>query len=131
MNTRPAERPSLGVVLAGGFAVAVVLAFVGAVAFGGRVRSSPGERVDVVKGRGPAGLEILAGRCAEQRVTGVVLRSADGTVLWQVASATWARSNGVTSWAATRPMAGTSCLKRAGRRWTRHRRPCLAISLAT
>jgi hypothetical protein len=87
MSTRPAERPSLGVVLAGGFGVVVVVAFVAAVAFGARSRSTPGAHVDVVRGSGPAGMVVLAGRCTEQRVTGVVVRNAGGSILWQVSSA--------------------------------------------
>ena len=83
----PAERPSLGVVLAGGFAVVVVLAFVGAVAFGGSVHSRPGDQVDVVRGPGATGLTVLAGRCVDDRVTSVALADSSGADLWRVSAA--------------------------------------------
>jgi hypothetical protein len=65
----------------------VVVAFVAAVAFGARSRSTPGAHVDVVRGTGPAGIVVIAGRCSEQRVTGVAVRAADGAPLWQISSA--------------------------------------------
>ncbi|MCU1375037.1 MAG: hypothetical protein JWO68_2323, partial [Actinomycetia bacterium] len=85
MSRRP-DAPSLGVVVVGGLGVLAVLAFVGAVAFGGTSRSRPGDRVAVVRATGPAGIAVLAGRCLDQRVTAVTVIASDGTTLWRIES---------------------------------------------
>jgi hypothetical protein len=72
------DRPSLGVVLVGGVGVLAVLAFVTAIALGGRTVVHPGDRVAVVEGPGPAGATVLADRCLDQRVTDIAVSSVAG-----------------------------------------------------
>ena len=79
------DAPSLSVLVTGGVAVAVVIGFVVALALGGGSRNTPGERVAVVADSGPSGVAVLAGRCREQRVMAVTVRT--GTdVRWRVES---------------------------------------------
>lgn len=85
MSRRP-EPPSLGVVIAGGVGVLVVVAFVVALALGSSTRSTPGELVRVVPDDGPGGIAVLAGRCLDQRVRSVTVSDLDGTVLWHIVS---------------------------------------------
>jgi hypothetical protein len=84
---RRPDAPSIGVLATGGIAVIVVLLFVAAVAVGGSPRRTPGDRVDVVRSAGPAGVTVLAGRCRDQRVTEVALFDAGGDPVWRIASA--------------------------------------------
>jgi hypothetical protein len=79
--------PTLAVVLTGGIGVLVAVAFVAAVAFGRDTDVSPGDRVAVVQSDGPAGLTVLAGRCEDERVKAVELRTPDGVSLWRIESA--------------------------------------------
>lgn len=79
--------PTLTVVVTGGIGVLLVIAFVAAVAFGREQPIAPGDRVAVVKAPGPAGFTILAGRCTDERVHAVEVRSPDGVSLWRVESA--------------------------------------------
>lgn len=79
--------PTLTVVVTGGIGVLMVIAFVAAVAFGREQAVAPGDRVAVVKASGPAGFTILAGRCADERVKVVEVRSPDGVSLWRIESA--------------------------------------------
>jgi hypothetical protein len=84
--SQQADPPSVGVLLAGAVGVLVVVGFVAAVAMGGEARSRPGDRVELIRGEGPAGLEVLAGRCPDERITAVELRAPQGPTLWRVAS---------------------------------------------
>lgn len=84
--SRRADAPSTAVLLAGAIGVLVVLAFVAAVAMGGEARARRGDRVELISGEGPAGLEVLAGRCQDERVTAVELRAPSGPTLWRIAS---------------------------------------------
>lgn len=83
-----ADAPSTGVLLAGAVGVLVVVGFVAAVALGGEAQVRPGDRVELVSGEGPASLEVLAGRCEDERVTAVELRAPQGPTLWRIASST-------------------------------------------
>lgn len=85
MSARRADAPSLGVVLVGGIGVLVVVGFVAALALGGGGRSTPGERVALVRADGPAGVAVLAGRCRDQRVSSVEVRGPSG-VRWRLVS---------------------------------------------
>jgi len=74
-------------VLTGGIGVLVVIAFVAAVAFGRGTTVKPGDRIAVVPLKGsPAGFEILVGRCEDERVRAVEVRSPDGPTLWRIES---------------------------------------------
>ena len=84
MASRP-EGPSAGVVLTGGVAVAVVIGFVVALALGGGNQTTPGERVAVAASDAPSGVVVLAGRCRDQRVVAVTVRTGDD-VRWRVES---------------------------------------------
>jgi hypothetical protein len=75
------ERPSLGVLVAGGVGVLAVLAFVIGVALNDLTVPSVGRRVELT--RGPAGVVVLVGRCLQQRVTSIVVANADGATLWR------------------------------------------------
>lgn len=72
--------------VAGGVGVLVVLAFVAFVAAGSRRTEVAGERVAVVEADEGAGVAVLAGRCADQRVLAVALSAPDGRVLWRAAA---------------------------------------------
>jgi hypothetical protein len=80
-----AERPSLGVVVAGGVGVLAIVAFVAVLLFGATSDPRPGDRVEAV--RSADGVLVLAGRCAEQRVTEVAVTGGDGRALWRIRSA--------------------------------------------
>ena len=84
MTPRP-DAPSVSVLVTGGVAVAVVIAFVVALSLGGGSQRTPGERVAVVTDAGPSGVAVLAGRCREQRVMAVTVRTGDD-VRWRVES---------------------------------------------
>lgn len=86
MSRRPADAPSLGVLVTGGVGVLVVVAFVAAIAFGRDSRVGPGDRVAVVRGEGPVGLGVLAARCPDERVKAVTIRDVDGSPLWRIVS---------------------------------------------
>lgn len=79
------DRPSLGVVVAGGIGVLAIVAFVAVLLFGATSDPRPGDRVEVV--RSDAGVLVVAGRCAEQRVTEVGVLGGDGRELWRIRSA--------------------------------------------
>lgn len=79
--------PTLTVVVTGGIGVLMVIAFVAAIVFGREGAVAPGDRLAVVKGAGPAGFTILAGRCTDERVQAVEVRSPDGVSLWRIESA--------------------------------------------
>ena len=79
--------PTLTVVVTGGIGVLVVIAFVAAVALSRGTSMSPGDRVAVVVDGRPAGITVLAGRCDDERVTAVELRSSEGVALWRIESA--------------------------------------------
>lgn len=83
MKQRRADAPSLGVVLAGGIGVLAIVAFVAALALGGGSERTPGEKVALL--RTDAGLEVLAGRCRDERVVAVEVRAGD-EVRWRVES---------------------------------------------
>ncbi len=87
MSAPRGDAPSLGVVATGGIGVLVVLAFVVAVVLGRNDTVSAGDRVAVVQADGPAGIAVLAGRCQDERVRAVEVRTPDGTVLWRIESA--------------------------------------------
>ena len=70
----------------GGVGVLVVLAFVGAVVLGRNTEVKPGDRIAVVRSDGPAGFSILAGRCIDERVKAVEVRTPVGPVLWRIES---------------------------------------------
>jgi hypothetical protein len=73
-------------VAVGGVAVLVMVAFVAAVAMGGRsVPAAPGDRLAVARG-GPTGVEVLVQRCPDERVTGVEVVDADGALVWRIGS---------------------------------------------
>lgn len=86
MSPARADRPSAGVLLAGGVGVVAVVAFVAALAVGTQARETPGELVRLVRAEGPAGVAVLAGRCLDQRVLGVAVADADGAVRWRISS---------------------------------------------
>lgn len=73
-------------VLAGGLGVLVVIAFVGGVALGRQRDLGPGDRIAVVPVDRGAGLGVLVGRCADERVKAVEVRVADGMSLWRIES---------------------------------------------
>lgn len=75
-------------VLTGGIGVLVVIAFVAAVAFGRDTTVKPGDRVAVIAAQGaPHGFAILVGRCEDERVHDVELRTPGGPPLWEIRSA--------------------------------------------
>jgi hypothetical protein len=75
-------------VLTGGIGVLVVVAFVGAVAFGRDTTVEPGDRVAVISTQeAPPRLAILVGRCSDERVRDVQVLAPDGSPLWEVRSA--------------------------------------------
>jgi len=76
--------PSTGVVVTGALAVLVVIMFVASVAFGAEAREEPGDRVALV--RDDEGYAVLVGRCDDERVRTIELRSPDETTLWRVES---------------------------------------------
>ena len=85
---RVADPPSLGMVAAGGVGVLVVIAFVAAVALGGRTPPArPGDRVAVGRAEEAGGaLAVLVPRCRDERVTAVEVAEADGRPLWRITS---------------------------------------------
>lgn len=70
-------------VVFGGFGVLVVLAFVAGLALADR-SAEPGDRVAVV--RAGEGIEVLADRCGDERVTMVAVLGPDGEPLWRIRS---------------------------------------------
>lgn len=88
MVTRPEDgAPSLVMVAAGGVGVLVVIAFVAAVAFGGRsVPARPGERLAVGRQATGADLAVFVPRCRDERVTAVAVGERGGSTLWQITS---------------------------------------------
>lgn len=86
MSPARPDRPSLGVLVAGGIGVLAVVGFVAALAFGTRTTETPGELVRLVRVDAPAGVAVLAGRCLDQRVVGVSVADADGAVRWRITS---------------------------------------------
>ena len=74
-------------VAAGGVGVLVVIAFVAAVALGGRSSAAgPGERVAVGRADAAGTLAVFVPRCRDERVTSVEVGQAGGEPLWRIAS---------------------------------------------
>lgn len=74
-------------VAAGGVGVLVVIAFVAAVALGGRsVAAEPGERVGVGRADVEGGLAVFVPRCDDDRVRIVEVAVDGGTAAWRIAS---------------------------------------------
>lgn len=79
--------PSLAMVAAGGVGVLVVIAFVAAVALGGRTTPArPGERVGVGRAGAEGTLAVLVPRCRDDRVTVVEVSAEGGPALWRITS---------------------------------------------
>jgi hypothetical protein len=74
-------------VVTGGIGVLVVIAFVAAVALGRDHTVAAGDRIAVVESKGPAKLTVLVGRCDDERVDAVDVRSVEGAPLWRIESA--------------------------------------------
>ena len=74
-------------VAAGGVGVLVVIAFVAAVALGGRTEPGrPGERVGVGRADADGGLAVFVPRCRDDRVTLVEVAAEGGGALWRITS---------------------------------------------
>ena len=87
MAERQEAPPSLAMVAAGGVGVLVVIAFVAAVAIGGRTTAAgPGERVGVGRADAEGALAVFVPRCRDDRVTLVEVGIQDGSTLWRIAS---------------------------------------------
>jgi hypothetical protein len=84
---RASDTQTLGVLVTGGIGVLVVVAFVAAVVFGGETKAVPGDRVKVAAadepGRAPV---VFVGRCPDERVRSVEVRTPEGRTLWRVVS---------------------------------------------
>lgn len=79
--------PSLAMVAAGGVGVLVVIAFVAAVALGGRTTAAgPGERLGVGRADAEGVLAVFVPRCRDDRVKVVEVTGAGGDVLWRITS---------------------------------------------
>jgi len=79
--------PSLAMVAAGGVGVLVVIAFVAAVALGGRTPAAgPGQRLGVGRADAEGALAVFVPRCRDDRVKVVEVAVAGGDVLWRIAS---------------------------------------------
>lgn len=87
MADRQEAPPSLAMVAAGGVGVLVVIAFVAAVALGGRTTAAgPGERVGVGRADAGGALAVFVPRCQDDRVTLVEVGVEGGGALWRIAS---------------------------------------------
>lgn len=87
VSRRPeVAAPSIGVVIAGALAVAVVVLFVASVAFGSSVREEPGDRVALVSSDAASGYDVLVGRCDDERVRAIEIRDSRAQPLWRVES---------------------------------------------
>jgi hypothetical protein len=74
-------------VAAGGVGVLVVIAFVAAVALGGRTSAAgPGERVAVGRADPAGTLAVFVPRCRDERVTSVEIGEDGGRPLWRIES---------------------------------------------
>jgi len=74
-------------VAAGGVGVLVVIAFVAAVALGGRsVAAEPGERIGVGRADAEGGLAVFIPRCDDDRVRVVEVAAEGGPALWRISS---------------------------------------------
>lgn len=80
--------PSLAMVAAGGVGVLVVIAFVAAMALGGRARpAEPGERVAIGRADEAGTLAVFVPRCRDERVTVVEVADAgSGAARWRIVS---------------------------------------------
>lgn len=79
--------PSLAMVAAGGVGVLVVIAFVAAVALGGRATAAgPGERLGIGRADAEGALAVFVPRCRDDRVKVVEVTGAGGDVLWRITS---------------------------------------------
>lgn len=91
MSRRPdrsAPAPSVGVVVTGALAVAVVVLFVVSLLFGSRSREEAGDRVAIVTSEESAsGFDVLVGRCEDERVRAIEVRDQRQAPLWRVESA--------------------------------------------
>ena len=87
MADRQEAPPSLAMVAAGGVGVLVVIAFVAAVALGGRTTAAgPGERVGVGRADAGGALAVFVPRCRDDRVTLVEVGDERGATLWRITS---------------------------------------------
>ena len=87
MADRQEAPPSLAMVAAGGVGVLVVVAFVAAVALGGRTTTAgPGERVGVGRADRGGALAVFVPRCRDDRVTLVEVGVEGGSTLWRITS---------------------------------------------
>ena len=74
-------------VAAGGVGVLVVIAFVAAVALGGRsAAAGPGDRVAVGRADAAGTLAVFVPRCRDERVTSVEVGESGGQPLWRITS---------------------------------------------
>jgi len=74
-------------VAAGGVGVLVVIAFVAAVALGGRFEAPElGERVAIGRADANGTLAVFVPRCRDERVTVVEIAEAEGSARWRIAS---------------------------------------------
>ena len=81
---RGSDVPSLGVVVTGGIGVLVVIAFVAGMVLGRGGPVDADERIGVLR-RDDGAVEVLAGRCPDERTKRVEVRSSgDGVVLWRI-----------------------------------------------
>jgi hypothetical protein len=84
VNAHNGDAPSLGVVVTGGIGVLVVIAFVAAVVLGRAGTVDPDDRIGVLR-REDGAVEVLAGRCPDERTKRVEVRTAsDDVVLWRI-----------------------------------------------
>jgi hypothetical protein len=81
---RAGDVPTLGVLVTGGIGVLVVIAFVAGVLLGRDSEVDPADRVGVV--RRETDVEVIAGRCPDERVRSVEVRVSGGPVLWRIES---------------------------------------------
>lgn len=73
--------------LAAGVGVAAVVAFVAALAVGGRPSAPrPGDRLGLTRAGAEGAVTVVAVRCPSERVTGVELRRPEGEVVWRIVS---------------------------------------------
>lgn len=79
--------PSLAMVAAGGVGVLVVVAFVAAIAVGGRTAApGPGARVGVARADAEGALAVFVPRCEDDRVKIVEVAVDGGAALWRITS---------------------------------------------
>ena len=72
--------------IAGAIGVLAAVGFVVVLGVGASPKDAPGSRVRLVRAEAPGGFAVLAGRCRDQRVLSVEVRSAAGASLWRIES---------------------------------------------